>query len=322
MKAALLFWLLFLGAFGISKAQYTETINTNRPGLSYGAFGVGNNVWQFETGLSYGNNNHSLRQADANIIGFDYAVRYGLFMERLEVIWDGTFLSQNETIPVGGGEQSYRASNFERNTIGAKYLIYDPWVKRELEGPNLLSWKRDNTIQWHHLIPAVSVYGGVNLHFGNSVFMPPEDPHISSRLGIITQHNYRRLSFVSNFIVDRISTSYTNFTGIFTLTQTVDRDKALFIEFQTYIGDFYSDEVVRVGGAYLYNQNLQFDAFGLVNFKDTPQRWQLGIGVSYRLDTHKEEEFLFESEEDRKKFEQSQDRKNRKDDKKFEIPYD
>ena len=43
--------LLFLSSIG-SQAQYTNLINSNRPGFSQGAFAVGVNVIQLETGLS------------------------------------------------------------------------------------------------------------------------------------------------------------------------------------------------------------------------------------------------------------------------------
>ena len=54
MKQSLLYLLLvFLLPF-CSQAQYTDMINTNRPGVSQGAFSVGTNVLQFESGISYG----------------------------------------------------------------------------------------------------------------------------------------------------------------------------------------------------------------------------------------------------------------------------
>ena len=41
--------------FSLLNSQYTETINSNRPGLSQGAFSVGKDVLQFE--LGYRNSN-------------------------------------------------------------------------------------------------------------------------------------------------------------------------------------------------------------------------------------------------------------------------
>jgi hypothetical protein len=49
--------------------------------------------------------------------------------------------------------------------------------------------------------------------------------------------------------------------------------------------------------AYLITDDLQFDISGLLNFKNTPDRWQLAAGVSYRLDLHKKDEYLDDSYE-------------------------
>ena len=45
------FLFFFFTAFWVT-AQYTETINSNRPGTSHGAFAIGWNVLQVETGVS------------------------------------------------------------------------------------------------------------------------------------------------------------------------------------------------------------------------------------------------------------------------------
>jgi hypothetical protein len=314
---------IILFVYNLSNAQYTETINSNRPGLSYSAFGVGNQVIQLEAGMSFGNRNHALRLADANIFGIDYALRYGLNMDRLEVILDGRFLSQTETILVGGQFRDFEAANFERNTIGAKYLLYDPWIKREQEGPVLTSWDANNTFQWFHLIPAVSVYAGANITVGKeSRFMPPNMPTFSPRLGIITQHNFRRWAFVSNFIYDRFTTDFPEFVGVFTLTRTISKKYSAFAEYQTYVGDFYSDDLFRFGAAYLVDRNLQVDAFGLINFKDTPQRWQVGLGVSYRIDDFHKEEYIFKTKEQKEEFKKEEEVEEKKSERrvKFQLP--
>ena len=41
------------------KAQYTDQINSNRPGLSIGAFAVGKDVIQAELGIAFRNYLHS-----------------------------------------------------------------------------------------------------------------------------------------------------------------------------------------------------------------------------------------------------------------------
>ena len=82
MKAHLsCLFLLFLLTFNLATAQYTETINNNRPGASQGAFSVGTNVLQLESGVAFGKEQHRLRQTETNACTIDYAGRYGVWQE-------------------------------------------------------------------------------------------------------------------------------------------------------------------------------------------------------------------------------------------------
>ena len=68
MKNFLAAGLLLTGQFLF--AQYTETINSNRPGRSQGAFSVGNGVLQGEAGLRAGRDNHDLLNTENFFMGF------------------------------------------------------------------------------------------------------------------------------------------------------------------------------------------------------------------------------------------------------------
>ena len=292
--------LFLLVSFSI-QAQYTDMINSNRPGESFGAFSVGTNVLQFEGGIAYGEDNHvSPLIPDVSQIGFQYQLRYGLFMEQLEIVLDGTFASAEETLLRGSTVNTNNFSNFQRNTLGAKYLLYDPYIERVKEGPNLYSWKKNNKPQWRDLIPAVSVYAGANLLFGDNPFKFSGEPNVSPKAALITQNNFAggRWVLVSNFIVDKVSTDFPTYAGIFTLTHSIYAKTGVFAEFQTYISDIYSDEVVRSGIAFLVNDDLQVDVSGLLNFKDSPERWRAGIGISYRIDMHDSDQYLFEDDKE------------------------
>lgn len=274
--------LAFLSFPFLSFAQYTETINSNRPGASFGAFSVGTNVMQAEGGIGFGNDQHDLLQTETDLFFLDYALRYGLLFEELELILEGRFTSAEQSLAFGGGINEF--SNFETNTFGAKYLIYDPYKKRQQEGPNLYSYHANNSFQWKDFIPAVSVYAGANLLFGDNPFMFIDEPNISPKFAISTQNNFERTVLVTNIIVDKVTTDFPSYSGIITLTHALTNRFTMFGEFQTIIGDIYSDELIRGGGAYLFSKDLQLDVFGLVNFKDTPSRWIIGLGLSYRYD--------------------------------------
>jgi hypothetical protein len=281
---------LFLSFFSIvivaaqTFAQYTETINSNRPGASFGAYSVGTNVIQLETAIGLGNDTHDLLNTEKDLFFTDYALRYGLLMEELELILEGRFLSTTERVPFGSGSLESTFSNFESNAFGVKYLFFDPNKKRQQEGPNVYSYHANRKFQWKDLIPAISVYAGANFLFGDNPYMFLDEPSISPRLAISAQSNIDRTVLVVNIIGDKFTTDFPSYSGIFTVTHALNKRFSIFGEYQTIISDIYADDLFRAGGAYLFNKDFQLDAFGLVNFKDTPSRWLFGIGLSYRYD--------------------------------------
>ena len=95
-QGGILFLLLFsyLSLF----AQYTETINSNRPGFSQGAFSVGKQILQFEAGFGLGNEEHALLNTQTNAFIIDYNVRYGVWKEELEISLIGAYQSNSKTL--------------------------------------------------------------------------------------------------------------------------------------------------------------------------------------------------------------------------------
>ena len=89
------FLFFILISFNLT-AQYTETINSNRPGTSHGAFAIGWNVLQFETGVSsYSMEHKNLNNSKIDGLNFNYLFRYGLLNDKLEVFLEGSILSRN-----------------------------------------------------------------------------------------------------------------------------------------------------------------------------------------------------------------------------------
>jgi len=304
LKSSIFNLLLFL-ASSSTYAQYTETINSNRPGQSQGAFSVGTNVIQVETGPYFGNDDHVGLGTDTDIWGIDYQLRYGLLFERLELNLTGSFENQDITRNFLGISGDSNIRDFKSNTIGAKYLIFDPNVSLEEDKPNLYSWKANQQFKWKTLIPAVSIYAGANFSFGDNPYLFEGEGKFSPKAAIITQNNWGRWALVLNFIADKLSEDFRSYVGIATVTHAFTPEFALFGEYQAITGDIYADDLVRAGGAYLVGKDLQFDLSGLINFKDTPSRWQVAAGVSYRLDLHKVDEFLEESNEGNKRRQRS-----------------
>lgn len=298
---SLLSSLLILGLTFSVQAQYTETINTNRPGVSQGAFSVGRDVLQLEAGAYTGKDKHKLTEMETKTYGAEYEIRYGLFWENLELNLRGDFMHAQQEFPVGGQLQERTFSHVRYNTIGAKFLVYDPYRRHYFDKPNLYSWKANQGIKWWQLIPAVSLYAGYNFSFGD---VPQGYPLFgekveqnSPQVALITQHNWGGTALIMNFIADRLTDDHKRYSAIFTLTQSIGQRTTLFGEFQTIKDDFYSDELLRLGAAYLFTPDFQIDLSGMLNFKDTPERWQAGIGVSYRFDFHSQDVELIDPDE-------------------------
>ncbi len=305
---------LFLFSFGTISAQYTDMINTNRPGVSQGAFSVGKKVLQFETGLSYGKEKHRLLSTETTAWALDYSVRYGFFKEELEVSLIGVYLSNNVIDSRGAVPFEYKQSNFPSNTLGAKYLIYDPYRKLVEKGPNLYSWKKNYKFQWSDLIPAVSVYAGANFDFADNPFTPEPEMTISPKLVVSTQNNWvGGFVFVTNIIVDRVTTDFPSYGYILTLTHATNDYFSIFLENQGFKSDFYADQLLRGGVAALLNKDLHVDASITINFKDTPSVFYGRLGVAYRFDMHSQDEYVEEKgKSGRKKKNAEKGNKNKK----------
>ena len=138
------------------KAQYTDQINSNRPGASIGAFAVGKNVVQAEIGLAFQQYTHSgyNNSTFQGGVGF-MALRWGFLKETLELTIESQYLKGSLNSKITSISNRSSKNGFLQNFIGVKYLIYDPFRKeKEL---NVYSWKANNGFKLRDLIPAVSI---------------------------------------------------------------------------------------------------------------------------------------------------------------------
>jgi len=263
----------------IINAQYTDVINSNRPGKSMSAFSVGKTVIQAELGFYGVNEKHDLLEYQAKGMGSDLNLRYGAFLEQLEFNLDLQY--QNDKYE--SYYENYNRKAFKQSIIGAKYLIYDPNKNYE-PTVNQLSWKANHRFKFRTLIPAIGIYAGMNLNLTNNEFSFPSDPKISPKAMLITQNQLGRFVFVTNIIADKIGTEFPSYGYIATLTRGFTPEWIGFVETQGYISNFYADNVLRGGAAYLIQENIQVDANFGINFKNTPTILVGGIGMSWRFD--------------------------------------
>lgn len=280
LKRILLTATLF-SAF-VGKAQFTDEVNSNRPGKSMMAFAVGKSVIQTEAGMNYISENHKKLNYDAKGFLGDIALRWGLFKEELELLAEIQY--QKDTKEMYGVSNSRSA--LRQTLFGAKYLFYDPFKNYE-EKPNLYSWKANHRFKWRQFIPALAGYAGVNFNFSeNNLFYNSEVPEakISPKAMIIAQNHFgTRWVLVTNLAYNKIGSEYASIDYILTLTRGINQNWSAFIENQGYNGKYYSDGVFRMGAAYLIRKDMQLDASIAKNIKTTPGIFYGGIGFSWRF---------------------------------------
>ncbi|WP_396601166.1 transporter [Algibacter sp. R77976] len=288
-KSTLFFLLSLITTQAFS--QYTDVINSNRPGVSRSAFSVGTNVAQFEIGpYSIKEERTPAAAYDVSGFGIDFAARYGLLLEELELNIEGTYQNDTKTFASNFSSEESRA-NFKFLAIGAKYLVFDPYKNAEEEKPNLYSWKANRKFKWKSLIPAVSVYVGANFDTNPNPYTFSGIEGFSPKVMIATQNNFNGgWVFVMNLIKDRIGTDQSDFQYLLTLTHSFSPQWVIFGETQGIKSDFYADNLFRFGGAYLWGKDFQLDTALTFNTKDTPSVFSLNFGASYRLDFHKDKE--------------------------------
>lgn len=269
-------------------AQYTDVINSNRPGASQSAFSVGTNVLQFEIGPYLANEKRKPYPSyDSKGFGIDFAAHYGFFKEALEVNIQGTYQSESRTYNLTLPVETSR-SNFKNLNLGLKYLVYDPNKNNE-ETVNVYSYHANRGLKWRDFIPAVAVSAGVNFDTKNNPYTANGVEGLSYRAALITQNNFDGgWVFVTNLIMDRMSSDQQDFHYILTLTHSFNPKWVAFAEKHGIKSDFYADNLMRFGAGYLLNKDLQFDTAVTFNFKDTPSILHINFGVSYRLDRHKD----------------------------------
>ena len=270
-------------------SQYTEIINTNKPGSSQGAFSVGKNILQFENTAYFSENSHDIINYESQQTGLNFSVRFGAFLEKLELNIVGNF--QMEKIddfkynPVRRSE----VSNFKFLRFGGKYLIYDP--KKGLEDkPNYYSYWANKKFSFKNLIPAVSLYAALNIDSEKNPYTAYGVKGISPTVSIILQSNFSKRSvLICNLIGNRIGSTQNDYGYIISLTHAFSSRFISYLENQAIISDFYTDNKIELGVAYLINKNIQLDIGSSLNFKSTPKIFAISFGYSHRFNLNSEE---------------------------------
>jgi hypothetical protein len=281
MKLNYLCFIVLLLEASFVQAQFTDVINSNRPGKSQSAFAVGKNVFQIESGLYTFNEKHDLMATESTGFGTDLSLRYGFMKEELELILDLQYQGDQFKTILGNENRK----GFKQITVGGKYLFYDP-NKNYVAPKNFHSWKAKYKFKWREFIPSIAGYAGFNLRINNP-YTFKSDERISPKVALITQNQFTGgIVVVINVIADKFTTDFPTYGYILTITKGFNEKWSGFVENQGFKSDYYADAILRGGAAYLIKDNIQIDASLTSNFKDTPSVFYGAFGISWRFDAN------------------------------------
>jgi len=297
------FLIFFLICSQLGSAQYTEVINSRRPGFSDSPYAVGSKVYQIEAGLFYKNIGNYLffnqEQQAANaysskVLGTDIVFRTGQFFEKLEFDVDLAFVHENRDYTIPNGF-SVKKLGLSKLTIGAKYLVYMPtYLDKSKE---IRSWKKKTSFDKKRLIPAVGVYAGLNTNVLSELHKNPEG--LSPRVGLFTQNNLTdKFIVLTNFIGDNLMTEQAEYSYIITATYSLNNQISVFGENQGFFRkNVPNDYQFGLGGAYLISKNMQVDtSVRFIKDERGDHTFLAGAGVSWRIDKHEDQFKLIDSQ--------------------------
>ncbi|WP_299109222.1 transporter [uncultured Tenacibaculum sp.] len=284
MNKKILFFILLLITSTV-KSQYTNVINSNRPGFSENPYSVGTGVYQFESSLFFRKAEATPLFSNPQSLGLDLLFRTSFLYDRLELNLNTTF--QNDKIAFKNiFESSHTQTGLGKFTLGAKYLVYTPTYNDK--GKEIRSWRARHSFDWKRWIPHVGVYAGVN--FGSFLTDYNERGGISPKIGVLLLNELsNELNVVTNFYYDYIGTDFSQFSYILTATYNVNDYWSVFTEIQSQFEKYEDRTNLGLGLAYLYNENLQFNTSLRAMFERDNAGVYAGIGVSYRINRHVDE---------------------------------
>ena len=278
--------ILFFAIFStfVVNAQYTTVINSNRPGFSESPYSVGSGVYQFESSLFFRKAGATPTFSNPQALGLNLLFRTSFFSEKLEFNLNTSL--QNDKIAFKNVfESSYSKTGLSKFTLGAKYLVYAPKYNDKKE--EIRSWKARHSFDYKRLIPHVGVYVGAN--FGSFLTDYHQKGGISTKVGLLLQNEIsNKLYVITNLYYDNIGSDFSEYSYIITGTYNYNDYWSGFAEIQGTFEKYQKKTNIGVGAAYLFNENLQFNA----TLRGTLQQKEVGIytglGVSYRLNRHQD----------------------------------
>ncbi|MGK0421581.1 MAG: hypothetical protein ACJAVE_000952 [Polaribacter sp.] len=283
LKRFALFIVFFLVGSISFFAQYTDVINSNKPGFSESPYSVGTNVYQFESNLFFRNISTEPTFSIPQSLGLDLLFRTSFLFEKLEL--SAQFAYQRDKVAFKNIFTSqYFASGFSKMTFGAKYLLYQEDFDDKTK--QIRSFRKRHGFDKKRLIPAVAVYLGMNTDLVGEIH---KKGRMTPKVGVLLQHNLtKNFNLITNIFYDNIGSDFSEFSYIITATQSFGGQWSVFFENQTILQKKQNNTNLALGFAYLFSKDLQFNSSGRLLFEGKAQGFYAGLGVSYRINNHED----------------------------------
>ncbi|PHO00003.1 hypothetical protein CSC82_31060, partial [Rhodobacteraceae bacterium 4F10] len=171
-------------------------------------------------------------------------------------------------------------------SLGAKYMIYAP--KYDDKSKEIRSWKKRHSFDWKRWIPHIGVSAGINI--GSFLTDYHERGGFSPKIGVLLQNELSdKLNVITNLHYDYIGTDFSQFSYIVTGTYNFNDYWSGFAEMQGIFEKYEKKTNIGAGAAYLFSENLQFNASLRANLQQDEIGVYSSLGVSYRLNRHKDD---------------------------------
>ena len=285
MKKSFMKCLLLIFLFGFSSiySQYTDIINSNKPGFSESPYSVGKGIYQLESNVFFRNTSIEPTFSRPQSMGIDLLFRTSFFLEKLEL--NAQVGYQRDKIAFKNIFTShYFTSGLEKFTIGAKYLIFQQ--KYEDKSKEVRSWKKRHAFDKKRLIPTVAIYAGLNTDYLNDIH---KTGRMSPKVGILLQNNLsNKFNIISNVYYDKIGTNFSELSYIVTGTYNFSDRWSTFFENQGVFQKNQTNTNLGSGLAFLFNSNLQINTSARFVIEGRAQGFYTNFGVSYRVNKYKD----------------------------------
>lgn len=274
--------ILLLLVVTTTTAQYTEVINSNKPGFSENPYSVGTGVYQFESSFFHRNTTAIPTFSNPKATGLELHFRMGFLDDFLELSMTSA-MQQNEFSFVNVFESSRSEFGLGQLTFGAKYLVFKPTY--EDKSKEIRSWKKRHKFDWSRWIPHIGIYGGLNI--GSALSDYHSRGGTTPKIGILLLNEFSdKFNVISNIHYNYIGGYLPEISYVITGTYNFTDRWSGFSEHQGLFNEQESQSNFGAGVAYLLHENLQINTSLRATFQDKSTGVFTNIGVSYRIDKH------------------------------------